>query len=322
MDGKCCCFRELVLKQEQRVREMIKRAIVVLSVFILIFTGSVPPAGAIGDPYEYCNSIKLQVGSKTAYINGKPRLMNTQSAPYIASGRVVIPLRFVAEALDASVTWDGFLKGRTDVETGDGIIVEFLAGDKTIYIGDLNHRKDTHANPGWVRRVMDLAPVMKKDDYMYVPVRSFADAIGASLSYDAKTKTVTLKRVDSKKWKEYTEPNTGTKIKFPNDWKINQKDSVLDIYSNGTNVIFSYETGTPQEILHRHKEQLLEKDWKVYETETFLKMSGEYQGNEIVRIVSLRKLAEGCLVFVVKSQAGASDWNMMIVDKITPGPGI
>lgn len=300
-----------------------KRAIVVLSVFILIFTGSVPPSGAIGDTYEYCNSIKLQVGSKTAYINGKPKQMNTVSAPYLQSGRVVIPLRFVAEALDASVTWDRFLNGRTDLETGDGIIVEFLAGDKTIYIGDLNHRKDTHANPGWVKKVMDLAPVMKSDDYMYVPVRPLADAIGAALSYDAKTKTVTLKRVDAKEWKEYTEPNTGTKIKYPHDWIVDQEGSILDIFKNGTSFVFSYESRTPGEIFDTEKEQHLRKDWKVtYETGTYLRMSRKFEGNETVRIISVRKLSGGSLKFAVESQPWAPEWNMMIVDKITPEPGI
>lgn len=302
---------------------MIKRAIVILSAFILIITGSAPPVGAVGDPYEYCNYIKLQVGSKTAYINGKPKQMNTASAPYFKSGRVVVPLRFVAEALDASVTWDRFLKGRTDVETGDGIIVEFLAGDKTIYVGDLNYRKDTHANAGWVKRVMDLAPVMKKDDRMYVPVRSLADAIGASLSYDARTKTVTLKRVDAKKWKEYTEPDTGTKIKFPHDWIINQEGSILDIFKNGTGFTFSYESRTAEEIFHTEKERHLGNDWKVTsETGTYLRMSRKFEGKETVRIISVRRLSGGCLIFAVESQPWASEWNTMIIDKITPGPGI
>lgn len=305
------------------MRKLIKRALVVLTVFTLAFTGSAPPAGAIGDPYEYCNSITLKVGSKTAYINGKPKRMNTVSAPYIKSDRVVVPLRFVAEALDASVTWDRFLKGRTDVETGDGIIVEFLARDKAIYIGDLNHRKDTHANAGWVKRVMYLAPVIKKDDRMYVPVRPLADAIGASLKYDARTKTITLKRVDAKKWKEYTEPNTGTKIKFPHDWKINQEGSTLDIFKNGTSLVFSYESRSPREIFDTEKEQHLRKQWKVTrETGTYLRMSRKVNGYEVVRIVSVRKLRGGCLIFAVESQPWASEWNMMIIDKITPGSGI
>lgn len=302
---------------------MIKRAIVILSVFTLIFSGVAPPAGAVGDPYEYCNSIKLKIGSKTAYINGKPKVMNTVSAPYIKSGRVVIPLRFVAEALDISVTWDGFLKGRTDVETGDGVIVEFLAGDKTYYVGDLNHRKDTHANPPWIKRKLDVAPVVKKDKYMYVQLRPLADAIGASLSYDAKTRTVTLKRVDAGKWKEYTEPNTGKKIKFPQDWKVSLEGSVLDIFKNGTDFVFSYESRTAREVLDTEKRQYLSKEFKItYETKTYLKMSRKYEGQEVVRIISIRQLPGGCLVYSVESQPWASEWNMMIVDKITPEPGI
>ncbi|HWI55101.1 MAG TPA: stalk domain-containing protein, partial [Desulfobacteria bacterium] len=154
---------------------MLKRFLVYLLV-LLMLPWYVVPAYADGDPYEYCNRVVLNIGSKTAYVNGVPKLMTT--APYLESGRVIVPLRYVAEFMDATVTWDGFLKGRTDVEAGDGMIVEFLAGDKRCYYGDLNRRKDTHANAGWEMQVMDRAPVIKKDNLMYVPIRYVVEPLG------------------------------------------------------------------------------------------------------------------------------------------------
>lgn len=47
--------------------------------------------------------IRMQVGSKTAWVNGKPVTMNV--APEIKNDRLYIPLRFVSENLNAQVQW-------------------------------------------------------------------------------------------------------------------------------------------------------------------------------------------------------------------------
>lgn len=48
--------------------------------------------------------IQLQIGSKVAYVNSVSRPMDV--APVLEQDRTYVPLRFVAEALNASVTWD------------------------------------------------------------------------------------------------------------------------------------------------------------------------------------------------------------------------
>lgn len=48
--------------------------------------------------------VQLQIGSKVAHVNGVSRPMDV--APVIEQDRTYVPLRFVAEALNASVTWD------------------------------------------------------------------------------------------------------------------------------------------------------------------------------------------------------------------------
>jgi hypothetical protein len=47
--------------------------------------------------------IQLQIGSKTSYVNGKSVTLDT--APKVVNGRTMIPLRFVAEATGATVTY-------------------------------------------------------------------------------------------------------------------------------------------------------------------------------------------------------------------------
>jgi hypothetical protein len=50
-------------------------------------------------------SVHLTLGSNTATINGQPLQMDV--APFTVAGRTEVPLRFVAQALGASVNWNG-----------------------------------------------------------------------------------------------------------------------------------------------------------------------------------------------------------------------
>jgi len=56
------------------------------------------------------NNIKVEViiGSTTAYVNGKPITLEVPAK--ISNGRTFVPLRFVSEALGASVIWEAQTK--------------------------------------------------------------------------------------------------------------------------------------------------------------------------------------------------------------------
>ncbi|WP_028987282.1 stalk domain-containing protein [Thermicanus aegyptius] len=54
------------------------------------------------------NSVRLQVGNKTAYRNDTPILLDT--APILLDGRTLIPVRFFSEAFRCDVVWDGARK--------------------------------------------------------------------------------------------------------------------------------------------------------------------------------------------------------------------
>lgn len=49
-------------------------------------------------------SVHLSIGSTTATVNGSPITMDV--APFVVAGRTEVPLRFVAQALGASVDWN------------------------------------------------------------------------------------------------------------------------------------------------------------------------------------------------------------------------
>jgi len=66
-------------------------------------------------------SVKLQIGSQTAYVNG--RVVTLQVPGRIIQGNTMVPLRFVSEALGASVQWNGAAQTITIVSPGTGAAV-------------------------------------------------------------------------------------------------------------------------------------------------------------------------------------------------------
>jgi len=57
--------------------------------------------------------IKMQVGNFKATVDGKTVIMDV--APKIENQRTLVPLRFIAEALGATVEWDPKTQGITIV---------------------------------------------------------------------------------------------------------------------------------------------------------------------------------------------------------------
>ncbi|KAB2336762.1 copper amine oxidase [Cytobacillus depressus] len=71
----------------------------------------------------------LQVGNKQAVVNGKKQQLDT--APYIHNGTTYLPLRFIAEALGANVTWDQSSKIATIKYSGIAIQVKVISNQVT-----------------------------------------------------------------------------------------------------------------------------------------------------------------------------------------------
>lgn len=52
------------------------------------------------------DTIKLYIGQDTAYLNGQPVQLDASPEIHIASGRTMVPVRFVSKALRCAVDWD------------------------------------------------------------------------------------------------------------------------------------------------------------------------------------------------------------------------
>jgi hypothetical protein len=114
--------------------------------------------------------IKLTIGSQEAAINGRVKILD--AAPYIKAdtGRTLIPVRFVSEALGADVAWDPVTKKVTINDREHQIIL--TVGSKEVYVnGD--------------KQTIDCAPETHPSGRTFVPLRFVSEALKAEVVYNS-----------------------------------------------------------------------------------------------------------------------------------------
>ena len=120
--------------------------------------------------------VTLTLGSTAATRNDAAVTLDT--TPLSRGGRMMLPIRFVAEAFGAAVGWDGDTATAT-VAAGDTVI--------TVQIGAGQIFVNGNAVP------LDTAAFIE-GGRTYLPVRAIADALGAAVEWDGDTATATLTR--------------------------------------------------------------------------------------------------------------------------------
>ena len=125
-----------------------------------------------GKPAEEMKTVVvMQVGSKTMFVNGKA--YEKDAAPVIMNDRTLVPIRFVTESLGGTVAWNAETKEVTLVIDG----------------------KEIKMTIGKVLEKYGVAPVIL-NDRTYVPVRFVADELGATTTWDAVSKMVTVTKIE------------------------------------------------------------------------------------------------------------------------------
>ena len=124
--------------------------------------------------------IKLVIGSRMIYVNGKPDFMDV--APIIMEGRTLLPIRYVAEPLGAEVSWDPIDK-KVTVVLNDTVIELWIGkpvakvNGKFVYIDPDNHK---------------VVPIIIPPGRTMLPVRFVAENLGCKVEWEASTRTVTI----------------------------------------------------------------------------------------------------------------------------------
>jgi hypothetical protein len=128
------------------------------------------------------------VGQANYILNGQT--YPTDAAPFIEDGRVLVPVRYLGDALDADVGW---------IPTHSQIIyltktmmppiifgVTLLIGSKTIIC-----QRSSMLMGASITKTMDVA-TMIRNGRTYIPARFVAEAFGRTVTWDQVDRTVTI----------------------------------------------------------------------------------------------------------------------------------
>jgi len=119
--------------------------------------------------------IELVIGQKTAYIGDEAKTLPV--TPYVeGAGYTMLPFRFIGEALGADIGWESSSQ-TVSYQLGDKVM-ELQIGSKTATIDGQEIQ-------------LDAAPTLK-GAHTVVPVRVVSEGLGARVTWDDSTQTVTI----------------------------------------------------------------------------------------------------------------------------------
>ncbi len=130
--------------------------------------------GKVGTAAIEKTEVKLTIGKMEGLVNGVAKALD--AAPVIRNSRTMLPVRFVAENLGATVGWDGATS--TVTVTTDTTKLEIKIGATTAKINGTEVTLDS--------------PAFIENSRTYLPVRFVAENLGAEVAWDGATSTATL----------------------------------------------------------------------------------------------------------------------------------
>lgn len=124
--------------------------------------------------YVKLGKIKEKNGKKgvKAYVNGAEPKFDV--APVKKDGRVLVPFRAIAEALEADVKWDAATK--TITVTRDGVEVKLTLGSKVAYVNGAEVKLDV--------------PGQTMNNRVLVPLRFLSEALKSNVVWEPETSSV------------------------------------------------------------------------------------------------------------------------------------
>ncbi|WP_019121394.1 stalk domain-containing protein [Brevibacillus massiliensis] len=151
-----------------------KQAVGIVSkrVFVLFLTAALA-MGAIG------GTASAQKGGGTApqiKLNGYQLSLPVDQRPFIASGRILIPLRTIFERFGAQVSWDE--KTRTISSRMGDVTIRLQVNSATAFVND--------------KRVELDQPAALVGSRTFVPLRFISEAFGAKVSWEEATRTAKI----------------------------------------------------------------------------------------------------------------------------------
>ncbi|MFX3632454.1 MAG: copper amine oxidase N-terminal domain-containing protein, partial [Candidatus Pristimantibacillus sp.] len=120
------------------------------------------------------NHIEMTIGKKNAIAGDKAITLDVP--PLELKGTTYVPIRFVSEAMGATLKWDNKLNRVTVIK--GSTMLEMVIGNKEIVVNG-------------ARSETQVAPIIRNGRTL-IPVRLFSEKLGLKVIYDGKTKKITI----------------------------------------------------------------------------------------------------------------------------------
>ena len=131
---------------------------------------------------ESSNTIVLTIDERDALVYGTTKTNDV--APKVVNDRTMLPARFVAENLGATVEWDGekqlvTITGKTEKQ--EDVIILITIGSDYAKVNGEDVKLDS--------------PAFVENDRTYTPIRFISENLGATVEWNETEQTVTIQRV-------------------------------------------------------------------------------------------------------------------------------
>ncbi len=131
-------------------------------------------AKPVAPPKKKPNVIKFVVNQKSYSVNGKVYAISVTS--FVYGSRTFVPVRYLADAMGVQTAWNQ--KTKTVTLTRGKTVAKLVIGNKKIVVKGKSS-------------TMDVAPI-NKNGRIYLPATYVAQAFGYKVSWDDKSKTMTI----------------------------------------------------------------------------------------------------------------------------------
>ncbi|MCR4962545.1 MAG: copper amine oxidase N-terminal domain-containing protein [Firmicutes bacterium] len=125
---------------------------------------------------KFCH-IVLTIGSRTAYVNGKAVVMDTEAA-IMGAGYTMVPARMIGESMGMTVSWDAAKRQVSYGYGGNTMVLKI--GSTTAYVNGAAY-------------TLPYAPIINSANRTLVHVR-FAEALGCTFNWDPQKRQVDIYR--------------------------------------------------------------------------------------------------------------------------------
>ena len=123
-------------------------------------------------------ALELFLESETAYDDGREVMLEQKAIADTRTGRTLVPLRFVGEALGCSVEW--LTKSRRIIIRRDKTFIQLAVGERMALVDG-------------AARLMEQAPVIdERTDRALIPLRFVAETLGNTVLWDGKRRKITI----------------------------------------------------------------------------------------------------------------------------------